>query len=139
MVYANEDFRMVRALDPTNEHAIHNLAVYSFQRQLWDDSIQAFTKLINLNTMNGQAYLFRGRAFAYLAKWDEALADLTSAIHMAPDRPDVFFHRGCLLRERNRRKAIEDLSISILLDDGPNNIDAFLERGYINLCLIVNI
>ncbi|KAJ3259016.1 cytochrome c oxidase subunit 1 [Chytriomyces hyalinus] len=129
MVYANEDFRMVRQLDPTNEHAIHNLAVYSFQRQLWDDAIQAFAKLIKLNPENGQAYLYRGRANAYLAKWDESLRDLTVAIQLAPDRADVFFYRGCLLRERNRRKAIEDLSVSVLLDDGPTNTDAFYQRA----------
>ncbi|ORY43266.1 hypothetical protein BCR33DRAFT_738575 [Rhizoclosmatium globosum] len=114
MVYANEDFRMVRQLDPANEHAIHNLAVYSFQRQLWEDGIMAFTKLIKLNPENGQAYLYRGRANAYLAKWDEALRDLTLAIQLAPDRADVFFFRGCLLRERNKRKAIEDLSVTML-------------------------
>ncbi|KAI9337807.1 hypothetical protein BDR26DRAFT_803961 [Obelidium mucronatum] len=129
MVYANEDFRMVRQLDPTNEHAIHNLAVYSFQRQLWDDGIQAFTKLIKLNPENGQAYLYRGRANAYLAKWDEALRDLTLAIQLAPDRADVFFYRGCLLRDRNKRKAIEDLSVSVLLDDGPTNSEAFFQRA----------
>ncbi|KAJ3327686.1 cytochrome c oxidase subunit 1 [Blyttiomyces sp. JEL0837] len=129
MVYANEDFKMVRQLDPTNEHAIHNLAVYSFQRQLWDDAIQAFTKLIRLNFENGQAYLYRGRANAFLAKWDEALRDLTMAIQLAPDRADVFYFRGCLLRERNRRKAIEDFSVSILIDDGPNNVEAVFQRA----------
>ncbi|KAJ3416949.1 cytochrome c oxidase subunit 1 [Chytridiales sp. JEL 0842] len=129
MVYANEDFKMVRQLDPLNEHAIYNLAVYSFQRQLWDDAIQAFTKLIKLNPLNGQAYLYRGRAHAFLAQWDESLRDLTMAIQLAPDRAEVFFHRGCLLSERNRRKAIEDLSISVLIDDGPNNTEAFYQRA----------
>ncbi|KAJ3354247.1 cytochrome c oxidase subunit 1 [Entophlyctis luteolus] len=128
-VYANEDFRMVRQLDPSNEHAIHNLAVYSFQRELWDDGIQAFTKLIALNPENGQAYLYRGRANAYLAKWEEALRDLTLAVQLAPERPDVYYYRGCLLRERNKRKAIEDFSVSILLDDGPTNAEAFFQRG----------
>ncbi|KAI9332143.1 hypothetical protein DFJ73DRAFT_64411 [Zopfochytrium polystomum] len=129
MVYANEDFKMVRQLDPSNEHAIHNLAIYSFQRQLWDDSVQAFTKLIRLNAENGQAYLFRGRALAFLAKWDDALRDLTTAVQLAPDRADVFFYRGCLLRERNKRKAIEDFSTSVLIDDSPNNVSAFNERA----------
>ncbi|KAJ3123091.1 cytochrome c oxidase subunit 1 [Physocladia obscura] len=131
MVYANEDFRMVRELDPKNEHAIHNLAVYSFQRELWDDGIQAFTKLIQLNPENGQAYLYRGRANAYLAKWEEGLRDLTLAVQLAPDRADVYFYRGCLLRERNKRKAIEDFSVSVLLDDGPTNAEAFFQRAMI--------
>ena len=72
-VYANEDFKIVRQLDPTNEHAIFNLAMYSFQKQLWEDSIMAFSRLITLNAQNGQAYLYRGRANASLSKWDEAL------------------------------------------------------------------
>ncbi|KAJ1556100.1 cytochrome c oxidase subunit 1, partial [Cladochytrium tenue] len=128
-VYANEDFKMVRQLDPSNEHAIHNLAIYSFQKQLWDDAAQAFTKLILLNPENGQAYLFRGRAQAFLARWEDALRDLTSAVQLAPDRADVFFYRGCLLRERNRRRAIEDFSTSVLIDDSPANVAAFYERG----------
>ena len=72
-VYANEDYKMVRNLDPSNQKAITNLATYSFHKQLWDDSIQAFSKLIALNPTLGDAYMFRGRAYAFLSKWDEAL------------------------------------------------------------------
>ena len=71
--YANEDFKIVRQLDPKNEHAIFNLATYSFQKQLWEDAIQAFTRLIELNSENGQAYLYRGRANAAVSRWDDAL------------------------------------------------------------------
>jgi tetratricopeptide (TPR) repeat protein len=120
---------MVRQLDPLNQHAVNNLAIYSFQRQLWEDAIQAFTKLLKLNPTNGQAYLYRGRANASMLKWDESLRDLSMAIQLAPDRSDVFFHRGCLMRERNKRKAIEDFSISVLIDDGPANKEAFYQRG----------
>nr|KAJ3422199.1 cytochrome c oxidase subunit 1 [Polyrhizophydium stewartii] len=73
LVYANEDFRMVRLLDPTNEHAIYNQAIYSFQKQLWEDAIQAFSKLIIINPENAQAFMFRGRAYASIAKYEEAL------------------------------------------------------------------
>jgi tetratricopeptide (TPR) repeat protein len=71
--YASEDFKVVRELDPSNEHAIFNLAIYSFHKQLWDDAIQAFSKLMSLNPDNGQGYIFRGRAYAALSRWDEAL------------------------------------------------------------------
>ncbi|KAJ3197230.1 cytochrome c oxidase subunit 1 [Irineochytrium annulatum] len=76
LVYANEDFKMVRQLDPSNEHAIHNLAVYSFQRQLWDDAIQAFTKLIRLNGMNGQARI--AVLYYRLKKYELAVIDYTT-------------------------------------------------------------
>ena len=64
---------MVRQLDPNNVHAIRNLALYSFHRQLWDDAIGALTKLIRLSPEDAQAYSFRGRSYAFMAKWDEAL------------------------------------------------------------------
>ncbi|KAK5670739.1 hypothetical protein QVD99_002513 [Batrachochytrium dendrobatidis] len=129
MVYANEDFRMVRTLDPSNSHAIYNLAIYSFQKQLWEDSIQAFTKLIGLNPENSQAYMYRGRANAAVARYDEALDDLSTAIRINPTRAQYFFHRGCLLRSRNPTRAIQDLSVSILLDDSSANNDAFYQRA----------
>ncbi|KAJ3032763.1 cytochrome c oxidase subunit 1, partial [Rhizophlyctis rosea] len=128
-VYANEDFKMVRQLDPTNLHAIRNLAIYSFHRQLWDDAIGALSKLIRLSPEDAQAHSYRGRAHAFMAKWDEALEDMSTAIQLSPDKPDVFFHRAALLRERNPIWAIEDYSISILLDDSPANIEAFYQRA----------
>ncbi|KAI8804058.1 hypothetical protein BJ742DRAFT_826275 [Cladochytrium replicatum] len=128
-VYANEDFKTVRQLDPSNEHAIRNLAVYSFERQLWEDAIQAFTKLIRLHPDEGSPFAFRGRAYANLAQWELALRDLTWAIQLEPDRPDFFYFRGCLLRERNVRKAIEDLSISILIDNTNSNSTSYYQRA----------
>jgi tetratricopeptide (TPR) repeat protein len=132
-VYANEDFKSVRQLDPTNEHAIFNLAMYSFQRQLWEDAIQAFTKLISMSPENGQGYLFRGRAYASLFRWDEALEDLTASIQICPDKYQGFFHRGCLLQERNPGQALIDFSTSILLDDSVMNADAFYHRSLIHM------
>ncbi|KAJ3216163.1 cytochrome c oxidase subunit 1 [Clydaea vesicula] len=122
MVYANEDYKMVRTLDPTNIRAITNLAIYSFERQLWDDAIQAFSKLINLHPNHG-------RACAFLARWDEALLDLTTAIQISPNRADFFVYRGCLLKERNIQKAIEDFSVSILIDDSNDNHNAYYQRA----------
>lgn len=72
-MYASEDFKVVRELDPLNQHAIFNLAIYNFQKQLWEDAIDAFTKLISLSPGNGLAYLYRGRSNAAISRWDEAL------------------------------------------------------------------
>ncbi|RKO91226.1 hypothetical protein BDK51DRAFT_37796 [Blyttiomyces helicus] len=122
-VYANEDFKMVRQLDPMNVHAIQNLAVYNFQRQLWEDAISALTKLIQLSPENRvQGYIFRGRSNAYMGKWEEAL-------RMAPDRYEGFFYRASLLRERNPRWALMDYSISILLEDSSLNSEAYYQRA----------
>jgi tetratricopeptide (TPR) repeat protein len=129
MVYANEDFKVVREIDPLNQHAIFNHAIYNFQRQLWEDAIEAFSNLISLSPVNGLSYLFRGRANAAISRWDEALEDLSRSIQLCPDNSQAFFHRGCLLKDRNIDQAIQDFSVSLLLDDSPLNSDAFYHRA----------
>lgn len=129
LVYANEDWKMVRNIDPDNEKAAVNLAIYSFEKQLWEESIAALTKLINLNAHKATSYMFRGRANAFLSRWDDALDDLTKAIQINPARADFYLYRGCLVKDRNVVKAVEDFSVSILLNDGPENHAAFYERG----------
>jgi tetratricopeptide (TPR) repeat protein len=126
---ANEDYRAVRLLDPTNEVAIHNLAMYSFQKQLWSDCILEYSKLIIFNPENADYYMFRGRAYASMSLFVQALEDLTKAIRLLPDKAINYFHRGCLLREQNMPKAIQDLSVSLLLDDSAQNSDSYFYRG----------
>ena len=36
--------------------------------------------------------------------------DLTTAVQQYPDNPQGFFHRGCLLKERNPAQALQVLS-----------------------------
>jgi tetratricopeptide (TPR) repeat protein len=129
ITFANEDYRAVRLLDPTNEVAIHNLAMYSFQKQLWSDCISEYSKLILFNPESADYYMFRGRAYASMSFYVEALEDLTQAIRINPDKSMYYFHRGCLLREQNIPKAIQDLSTSILLDDSIQNSDSYYYRG----------
>lgn len=106
-----------------------NLAIYSFDKQLWEESVFALTKLIKLKAHVATSYMFRGRANAFLSRWDEALDDLTRAIQLNPARSDFFLYRGCLLKDRNAAKAIEDFSVSILLNDSAENHAAYYERG----------
>jgi len=129
-VRANEDYRMVRILDPSNEEAIHNQALHSFQKQLWSDSISEFSKLIEIDPERASCYMFRGRSYAALSFFSEAMKDLTRAIKLEPDNGPYFFHRGCLLREQHSMRAIQDFSLSIILtDDLKMIIDAYFYRA----------
>ncbi|KAJ2995748.1 cytochrome c oxidase subunit 1 [Globomyces sp. JEL0801] len=129
ITFANEDYRIVRMLDPNNDQAIHNLAMYSFQRQLWSDAISENTKLILINPENAQAYMYRGRSYAALSFFIDAMEDLTQAIRICPNKSSYFFHRACLLREQNPKAAVEDFSIAILLDNSNQSADAYFHRA----------
>ncbi|KAJ3011425.1 cytochrome c oxidase subunit 1 [Thoreauomyces humboldtii] len=129
MVYANEDYKMVRSLDPTNIPALRNLAVYSFERRLWTDSSDAFSRLIILKPGDFPAYVYRARAYGQLGRWEESLQDLTTAVKIEPTEPTIYFHRASLLRQRNPFKAIEDYSLVLLLDDSTLSTDAYYQRA----------
>ena len=82
-----------------------------------------------MNVYVATSYMFRGRANAFIARWEEALEDLTKAIQLNPSRSDFYLYRGYLVKERNMNKAVEDFSVSILLNDKADNHMAYYERG----------
>ncbi|KAI8916097.1 hypothetical protein EDD86DRAFT_268223 [Gorgonomyces haynaldii] len=127
--FANEDYRVLRGLDPTNEAALYNLALYNFSKRLWNDSLQAFLKLLILAPENAEYLVYKGRVYAHLARFNEAFDALSLAISIDPDNAGGYFHRGCLLRDVNPRWAIDNLSISILLEDSKANAEAYYQRG----------
>ncbi len=59
----------------------------------------------------------------------EALQDLSAAIHLEPNQAQAFFHRAYLLRESQPKQALQDFSVSLLLDDSVTNVQAFVHRG----------
>ncbi|TPX51758.1 hypothetical protein SeLEV6574_g00087 [Synchytrium endobioticum] len=128
-VYASQDFAVVRRLDPDNETAMRHLAIHSFERHLYEDAVKAFEKLLQVNPGESSLYAYHGRCLANLAKWDDALKDFNEAIRLAPESAENYFHRGCVLRERNSQRSIEDFSISVLIDDSKKNADAFFQRA----------
>ena len=107
---------MVRHLDPLNWHAILNEAQRAFKKCLWDDAATSYSRLLKIDPHNSLALANRGRCFAHMQKFEEALRDICIAIQQDPSKAEFYLYRGCLLRNKNSRKALEDLSISILLD-----------------------
>jgi tetratricopeptide (TPR) repeat protein len=103
--------------------------MYSFQKQLWSDCISEFTKLINVHPENADYYMYRGRSYAAMSFFVEALEDLTRAVRLEPDNSAFYFHRGCLMRDQNPARAIQDLSVSIMLDETTQNSDAYFYRA----------
>lgn len=70
--FANEDYRILRGMDPYNERALYNLATYSFSKHIWNDSIAAFAKLHILLPENSSYLVYKGRAFAAMLKFSDA-------------------------------------------------------------------
>ncbi|XP_028413242.1 uncharacterized protein LOC114536089 isoform X2 [Dendronephthya gigantea] len=131
VVLALEDYKKASELQPSRTDAMFYIGKYNFNQNHWPAAVKCFTAMLKQDPLDAKAYLFRGKAFAKQGIFKPALKDLSSALHLDPRSSEAFFHRGCLLRKINPQKAIQDLSVSLLLDSSVDNVNAFLHRGII--------
>ncbi|XP_022099054.1 uncharacterized protein LOC110983798 isoform X2 [Acanthaster planci] len=130
MLLALEDYREVTRLMPSKTDAIFKRGIYQFNtNKNWMAAIKDFTELLAQEPANALARTYRGRAYAKHGHFVLAVEDLSSAIHLDPLSSVAFFHRGCLLRRANPKQALQDLSVSVLLDDSEENVMAFFHRA----------
>ncbi|XP_038063059.1 uncharacterized protein LOC119733763 isoform X2 [Patiria miniata] len=130
MLLALEDYREVTRLMPSKTDAIFKRGIYQFNNNKnWMAAIKDFTELLAQEPANALAKTYRGRAYAKHGHFVQAVEDLSSAIHLDPLSSVAFYHRGCLLRRANPKQALQDLSVSVLLDDSEENVMAFFHRA----------
>ncbi|NXJ74585.1 TTC6 protein, partial [Trogon melanurus] len=108
------------------KHGIH-----FFDCSVLSTAIQDFTAVIKEDPSNAQARLYRGRAYAKQQQYKNAVQDLAAAVHLDPSCWLAFYHRGCILRQINPKKAVQDFSVSVLINDTQENFGSFLHRGIV--------
>jgi tetratricopeptide (TPR) repeat protein len=91
---------------------------------------QDFTRVIELEPTNFNAYLFRSNARAVTGKMAEAVQDIDRCLAMEPGKADLYKIRGVLLVGAGRRReAIRDLEKAIQLDGGlRQEVEPMLRR-----------
>ncbi|XP_071844864.1 uncharacterized protein [Apostichopus japonicus] len=130
MLLALEDYKEASRLMPSRTEAIFKRGLYQFNNNKnWMAAIKDFTEMLLQEPKNAMARTYRGRAFAKQGMYVEAVGDLSAAIHLDPRNSVAFYHRGCLLRKASPKQALQDLSVSIVLDDSLDNLMAFFHRG----------
>lgn len=127
---AYEDMITVINIQPEHEMAIRKKAKLAAEKKLWLETIQTIDSLLALNPDDIELRLTRAKAFSRVCKWEEALQDANYVARMSPGTAEVFYLRGCLLRNRNYQKAVEDFSVSLLLDSSERNKNAFICRAF---------
>ncbi|ESP04789.1 hypothetical protein LOTGIDRAFT_109285, partial [Lottia gigantea] len=131
MLLALEDYTTCKRIMPSRTDAImkHGLYYFEHENPNWNNAINDFTDLLKVDPLNATARLYRGRAYAKLSQWIPAVQDLSAAIHLDPRNWQAFYHRACIIRKTNRERALQDYSMSLLLDDSEENILSYLHRG----------
>ncbi|NXH71531.1 TTC6 protein, partial [Hydrobates tethys] len=108
------------------KHGIH-----FFDRSVLTTAIQDFTAVIKEDPRNAQARLYRGRAYAKQQQYRNAIQDLAAAVHLDPSCWLAFYYRGCILRQIDPKRAVQDFSVSVLINDTQENFCSFLHRGIV--------
>jgi len=92
-------------------------------------SISDFTKAIELNTNNFEAYYNRGLSKDKLQNYSGAISDYSTAIKLNPNFEDAYYNRGNVKAKKlnDFKGAIADYDKVIGLN--PNDREAFGNRG----------
>ncbi|CAN0412404.1 unnamed protein product [Lampetra planeri] len=129
MQLAMQDYAQAARINPSQVEALIRCGRFHLKQRDWAAAIQDFTTLIDREPNNALHRTHRGIAYAGVNCYKEAIKDFTLSIRLDPKNWIGFYHRGCLLREALPTKALQDLSISVLLNNRADNMLAFLHRG----------
>uniref|UniRef100_W5JYA2 Tetratricopeptide repeat domain 6 n=1 Tax=Astyanax mexicanus TaxID=7994 RepID=W5JYA2_ASTMX len=126
---AMEDYAKTFAINLERTDALMAHALHHFHTSVWRVALDDFSLLLKQEPANARARTYRGRTFAKLGLFKEAIEDFCLAVHLDPRDWLAFYHRGCLLRRILPDVALRDLSVSVLINGSSENLAAFLYRG----------
>ncbi|KAH0620523.1 hypothetical protein JD844_021065 [Phrynosoma platyrhinos] len=124
LLLAMEDYTKCLYYNPKRIDALMKHGIYSFDKSAWSVAINDFTTVVEEDPRHAEA-----RAYIKLEQYQNATEDLCAAIHLNPRNWIAYYYRGCILRKINPKQALQDLSVSVLLNYSYDNLSAFLHRG----------
>jgi tetratricopeptide (TPR) repeat protein len=96
--------------------------------QQFGEAVTAFSRAIESDPDNAEAYNHRGVAWAYMGKIDQAIADYTKALEIKPELVGALNNRGSAFYQKGRlNQAISDYSKAIEIN--PYLAEAYSNRG----------
>ena len=100
----------------------------SFDSKSYNDAIEDFSRAIEKDSNDVEAYNLRGRAYTQQKNYEKAFEDFDKAIDLNPDYAEAFFNRGKLYNQRELYEdAHDDFDEAIRLN--PDYAEAFFNRG----------
>lgn len=123
-------FQQALTIEDTHPDSLYGLARSRFKLEQYEDSVQAFDRLINLLPNNAVYLSERGVALHWIGDNELALADFDRAVELEPQNPYRYSSRAYIKdRLRDFQGAIDDYSKAIELD--PEDAIAYNNRGLI--------
>ncbi len=92
---------------PLNSHAYRNLGLALVHQRMYEESIPAFTRAIELQPQNPTAHCNLAGSMAALGRTDEAERHYAEAIRQKPAYPEAYYNLGRIEVDRGDRVAAE--------------------------------
>ncbi|XP_062432174.1 tetratricopeptide repeat protein 6 [Rhea pennata] len=131
LLLAMDDYAKCFQYNSKRTDALMKHGIHFFDRSVLTTAIQDFTAVIKEDPTNAQARLYRGRAYVKQQRYRDAIQDLSAALHLDPFCWLAFYYRGCILRHIDPKRAVQDFSVSVLINDTQENFCSFLHRGIV--------
>nr|XP_009485359.1 PREDICTED: uncharacterized protein LOC104034168 [Pelecanus crispus] len=131
LLLAMDDYSKCFQYNPKRTDALMKHGIHFFDCSDLTTAIQDFAAVIKEDPSNAQARLYRGRAYAKQQQYRDAIQDLAAAVHLDPSCWLAFYYRGCILRQIDPKRAVQDFSVSVLINDSQENFCSFLHRGIV--------
>jgi len=102
-------------------------AVYK-KHGFYDKAIADYTRAIEINPGDANAYFGRGQVYHEQGHYDRAIVDYTKSIELNPEDADAYYNRGlAYAHQQIYDKAIADFTRAIELN--PKDAEAYNNRG----------
>jgi tetratricopeptide (TPR) repeat protein len=96
----------------------------------FDKAISNYTKALEFNPRDADAYFHRGNAYDNKGQYDEAISDFTKALEINPRDAKAYYNRGATYgKKRQYDEAISDFTKA--LEINPKDASAYNERGIV--------
>ncbi|MCB0354064.1 MAG: tetratricopeptide repeat protein [Bdellovibrionales bacterium] len=113
---------------PTTVEELLDAGMEAQQKENYFKARELFSRAIDKEPGNGEAYFLRGSAELHLNYLDRAIKDFSRALQLDPSLVNAYFNRGAALAKKGLYKAaVTDFSKSLELR--PNDVEALRERG----------
>ena len=104
------------------------LANSSMDKQNYNKAIEYFTKVIQINPNNFEAYNGRGLAYLYMQNFNSSVENFTKSIQLNPNSPMAYSNRGISYAQLQKYpQALADFNKAIQLN--PNDFEPYNSRG----------
>ncbi|MEE1221955.1 MAG: tetratricopeptide repeat protein [Bacteroidaceae bacterium] len=106
---ARTDYENLLRIQPKNMQAMVGLAMTNDADRRPVEAMEQMDVIVQLFPRDPLPWAIRGGMHQSRGQWEQALSDLTQAIELDPDNPDLYVSRATLFLAMNKRaKALQD-------------------------------